>query len=260
MKKTAIFAFIIFTLILPFFAEALELNPIAAEDIQKTEDSKIISMDLLRPTENVTSEGIRRTKNVIEQAKQGLLPKREPLTVVIRGDGTYEIFDGNKTYTVLKELGAKNIPVKILRIPYQKDIKILDELYAKNSEVQAEFNSLMKSLSEELGAKLIMRSGLQSREKTIIKATELFNGDYSKVLDVLAACLIFNSEEEIYNTVEKLKAKNYFVNFYDRWKGQSYPDNYRDYLTHVRLSNGIITEVQLCNSNTLIIMKMSSRA
>lgn len=200
MKKTAIFAFIIFTLILPFFAEALELNPIAAEDIQKTEDSKIISMDLLRPTENVTSEGIRRTKNVIEQAKQGLLPKREPLTVVIRGDGTYEIFDGNKTYTVLKELGAKNIPVKILRIPYQKDIKILDELYAKNSE------------------------------------------------------------EEIYNTVEKLKAKNYFVNFYDRWKGQSYPDNYRDYLTHVRLSNGIITEVQLCNSNTLIIMKMSSRA
>ena len=42
------------------------------------------------------------------------------------------------------------------------------------------------------------------------------NGDYSKILDILAASMIFNSEEEIYNAVEKLKSETCFVNFCDR--------------------------------------------
>ena len=244
-KKTVIFVLLI-CFIMPVFAEGLELDPIAAEDIYETEDSQIISMDLLIPTEKITSKDIRRTKDKIQQSKLGLLPKREPLTVVIRGDGNYEIFDGNKTYTALKELGAKNVPVKILRLPYQKDIKTIDELYFKNSEVQAEFNSLMKSLSEKFGAELVIRSDITSRESTIVKAAELFNGDYSKILDVLAASLIFNSEEEIYNAVEKLKSETCFVSFYDSWNGQpSFPDAHHDYLTYVRLSNGIIAEIKL---------------
>ena len=172
-----------------------ELDPIAASDVQETEGSQIVSMDLLRLTETVTPMSMAAAKHNMERALKGLLPKRKPLTVVNRGDGTYCIFDGNNTFAILKELGAKNVPVVILRRPYQKGVKTLDELYAKCGEAEAEFRSLMQSLSEELGAKLVLRPGLKSREQTIEKAAELYNGDYSRIRDVLAASLIFNSEE-----------------------------------------------------------------
>ena len=71
----------------------------------------------------------------------------------------------------------------------------------------------MESLSQELGAKLVMRPGLKSRERTIAKAAESYHNDYSKVLDILAASLIFDSEEELYGAVDKLKAKSNFVYF-----------------------------------------------
>ncbi len=93
-----------------------------------------------------------------------------------------------------------------------------------------------------------MRPGLKSRERTIAKAAEIFDGDYSKIFDVLAASLIFDSEEEIYGAVDRLKAKSNFVYFYDRWREHQYANGYRDYYTLVRLSNGIIAEVQLHHS------------
>ena len=244
MKKILSLLFI-FILAFCSAVNAVEIDPIAAIYVAETETSQIISMDLLRLTEKVTSESISRTKYDMERTLKGELPKSKPLTAVIRGDGTYGIFDGNNTFAALKELGAKNVPVEILKRPYQKGVKTLDELYTKNSEAEAEFSSFMKSLSEELNAKLVMRPGLKSRKRTIEKAKELYNGDYSKIIDVLAATLIFNSEEEIYNAVKKLKAKNNFVNFVDHWRENPYPSGYRDYMTKVRLSNGTIAELQI---------------
>ena len=95
----------------------------------------------------------------------------------------------------------------------QEGVTTLDELYTKCAEVQDEFSALMQSLSQELGAKLVMRPGLKSRERTIAKAAESYHNDYSKVLDILAASLIFDSEEELYGAVDKLKAKSNFVYF-----------------------------------------------
>ena len=88
-------------------------------------------------------------------------------------------------------------------LPTQKGVKTLDDLYTKCAEVKDEFSALMNSLSQELGAKLVMRPGLKSRERTIAKAAEIYDNDYSKILDVLAASLIFNSEEEIYQNSQE---------------------------------------------------------
>ena len=51
----------------PGMTEA-ELDPISAADIDQTEDSVILSMDVLRVTEKVTPEDIRRTMGYIEIA------------------------------------------------------------------------------------------------------------------------------------------------------------------------------------------------
>lgn len=221
------------------------LDPIAAADVQLTDNSQIISMDLLRLTEHVTSAGIAAAQRNMEKTRQGLLPKREPLSVVNRGDGTYCIFDGNKTYSMLRELGAKNVPVVIRQEPYQKKVKTVDDLYAKCSEADAEFRDLVKSLSEELGAEYVIRSELKSRERAIEKANNVYSGDISMICDVLAASLIFNSEQEVYAAVEKLKLKDAFVSFYDRWHVHIQESGYRDFHTNVCLSNGAIAEIQL---------------
>lgn len=72
-------------------------------------------------------------------------------------------------------------------LPTQNGVKTIDDLYTKCAEVQDEFSALMQSLSQELGAKLVMRPGLKSRERTVVKAARSYHNDYSKVLDVLAA-------------------------------------------------------------------------
>ena len=45
--------------------------------------------------------------------------------------------------------------------------------------------------------------------------------------------------------MEKLKLKENFVNFYDRWREHPKVSGYRDYYTNVRLTNGAIAEIQL---------------
>lgn len=77
------------------------LDPVAEADIYQTADSVIMPMDSLRATETVTPEDISHTMVYIEKAKKGEIKKREPLSVVERGDGTYSILDGNRTFSAL---------------------------------------------------------------------------------------------------------------------------------------------------------------
>ena len=90
-----------------------ELDPIAATHVNETETSQIISMDILRLTEEVTSESIGKAKLNMARALEVVRAKCKPLTVVNRGEGTYCVFDGNNTYSALKELRAKNVPVTV---------------------------------------------------------------------------------------------------------------------------------------------------
>jgi len=61
----------------------------------------VMSMDILRVTEEVTPEDIAHTMTYIEKTKKGEMKKREPFSVVERGDGTYSILDGNKSFSAL---------------------------------------------------------------------------------------------------------------------------------------------------------------
>lgn len=86
----------------PVMTGEMEPDPISAADIEQTEDSVILPMDVLRVTEAVTPEGISHTMEYIEKTRKGEMKKREPLSVVARGDGTYCIIDGNQSYSALK--------------------------------------------------------------------------------------------------------------------------------------------------------------
>ena len=97
------------------------LDPIAADDVYETDDSVVMPMVILRITEEVTPKDIRHTLGYIEKTKKGEMKKREPFSIVERGDGTYSVIDGNKSHSALKELRVKNVPVTVADRPYHKE-------------------------------------------------------------------------------------------------------------------------------------------
>lgn len=218
-------------------AEALEPDPISAGDIYQTEDSIILPMDALRVTETVTPEDIRHTLDYIERTKKGEMKQREPLSVVERGDGTYSIIDGNRSYSALKQLGAKNIPVIVASRPYHKDVETYDDLIAIQTEAESEFHQFVASLGEAYTAEVSEHSNLDDAEAIHKEAKENHDGDYGKVIDVLSAQIRIPAEE-LQTAVTALFNQDSVLCVY----GHEEDDGYTAY---VILSNGAMAEIQL---------------
>ena len=126
----------------------------------------------------------------------------------------------------------------------QNDVKTIDELYAKNIAAESEFHALMVSLRDEFDAELRERDGLKSEARVREKLEKIYNGDLSRVTDILAATLVFDTEEKILAAAESLKSREYVVRFIDRWTN-SRASGYRDFQLKIALSNGAVAELQL---------------
>ena len=194
-------------------------------------------MDSLRITEKVTPEDISRTIGYIEKTKKGEMKKCEPFSVVERGDGTYSIIDGNKSYSALKELGAKSVPAIVAEKPYHKDVEGFEDLIALYTQAEEEFHQAASSLGEELKAQLTEFSELTDADAIHKKAKENNGGDYGKIVDVLSADLRVPADE-LQSAVRKLLEKDEILCVYDHEE-----DN--GYTAYIRLSNGAIAEIRL---------------
>ena len=217
--------------------EETVLDPISADDIYQTEDSVILPMDALRVTEEVTPEDINHTLEYVEKTKKGEMKKREPLSVVERGDGTYSIIDGNKTYSALKQLGAKNIPVIVVSLPYHKDVESFDELIAIQTAAESEFHQCVASLGDTYKAEVSEHSDLRNPELIHEKAKEDHDGDYGKVIDVLSAEIRLPAEA-MQTAVAELFNQDYILCIYGNEEDSGYT-------AYIRLSNGAMAEIQL---------------
>lgn len=221
----------------PVLTGEMDLDPISAADIEQTEDSVILPMDALRVTEQVTPEGISHTMGYIEKTKKGEMKKREPLSVVERGDGTYSIIDGNQSYSALKQLGAKNIPVIVFSRPYHKDVESFEELVALQTAAEAEFHQFVMSLGEAYQAEVSERSDLSDAEAIRKKADENFGGDYGRVIDVLSAEIRLPAEA-LRTAVAALFNEDSILCVYGHEKDSGYT-------AYIRLSNAAVAEIRL---------------
>ena len=217
----------------------IPLDPIAAEDVYETADSVVMSMDILRVTEEVTPEDIAHTMGYIEKTKNGEMKKREPFSVVERGDGTYSILDGNKSFSALRELGAKSVPVIVADRPYHKDVKTFDDLVALYSEAESEFHQWTVSLGEELKAEISAHTGLMDADAIHKKAKENYDGDYGKVVDVLSADIRVPAEE-LQEAARTLLENDSVLCMYNHEND--------GYTAYVKLSNGAIVEIRLAEA------------
>ena len=123
-------------------------------------------------------------------------------------------------------------------------VTTIEELYAKNREAEPEFHALMAKLRDEFGAELVEREGLKSEVRVREKLEKIYDGDLSRVTDILAATLVFDTEKKILAAAEVLQSRKYVVRFIDRWTN-SRASGYRDFQFKIALSNGVITELQL---------------
>ena len=221
----------------PGMTGKLEPDPISATDIYQTEDSVILPMDALRVTEEVTQEGIDHTLEYVEKTRKGEMKQREPLSVVERGDGTYSIIDGNKSYSALKQLGAKNIPVIVVSQPYQKDVESFDDLIALQTEAEPEFHQFVTSLGDRYKAEVSEHSDLNDAEAIHRRAREDCDGDYGKVIDVLSAEISLPAEA-LEAAVAELWNQKSLLCMYAREEDDGYT-------AAIRLSNGAMAKIQL---------------
>jgi hypothetical protein len=224
---------------------ATPAQPAIDADGVSAEGGRVVPLGNLRPSETINPERLAAAKDRLEKAKRGEGPKREPLTVWDRGDGTYSIADGNHTYTALNEAGALSVPVKVEPVR-NRAVTNIDTLYAEATKAEPEFNSLMGELQSQLGGELLMRPEMKTAESVNRKALnpDDYNGDYSRVVDVLGGSLIFETEEDLLRAVESLRDDNRIVRIKDRWSKPT-PEGYRDYLLNVRLPNGYVGELQV---------------
>lgn len=95
-------------------ASSIPLDPIAAQYLYETPDSVIIPLDKLIQSKQVDERSVARARKNMNDALNGIINKRKPLTARDNRDGTFYLIDGNDTFTALKELGAKNAPVTFI--------------------------------------------------------------------------------------------------------------------------------------------------
>lgn len=74
--------------------------------------TQVIPVDRIRPSKFADKGEVNSLKRM-KAAAQGVIDKRDPITVKANDDGTYTVTDGNGTYAGAKAMGWKNIPVTI---------------------------------------------------------------------------------------------------------------------------------------------------
>ena len=121
----------------------------------------------------------------------------------------------------------------------------LRALLERNRRAEPAFRSLMDNLHRELGGELILRKQMKSPERIIIKANRVFGGNISKVGDVWAGTLAFDTEDELLDAFSKLRQRNDLITVRNRWTKPKISTGYRDIISYFRLDDGTVVELQL---------------
>ncbi len=133
--------------------------------------------------------------------------------------------------------------------PKTKGADNLNSLLALNSQVQQQFSDLLHNLQSQLGGVLVLREGLKKSDRITEKANNSFGGDFGYITDVLAGTLVFDNDRDILDAVDKLKKRKDVVRIKNNWDTSDF-SGMRNFLVNIKLSNGVIAELQLQDKDT----------
>jgi ribosomal protein L21 len=107
-----------------------------------------------------------------------------------------------------------------------------------------QFHILISELADETHGKAVFAPGLKGRERANEKIKSNLNNDPALLLDVERASIEYNTVNDMYNGLSSLEKKVTIVAFKDRFLHPKI-SGYRDILLDIKLSNGLIAEIQL---------------
>jgi hypothetical protein len=142
--------------------------------------------------------------------------------------------------------------------PAQTGITNPQELRDKAAKHIEELRSWVNSIAEKHGAR-VMERPVSDENPLPLKTVEgiqrkLDKGDLiSEILDVMGMTIIAKDFKSMINIAEDMQKKDEVVRIKDRWKSTD-PSGYRDFLTNVELSDGMIAEVQI-NTEQMLAAK-----
>lgn len=121
----------------------------------------------------------------------------------------------------------------------------LRDIIERNRRAEPAFRTLMDELHSDMGGELILRKQMKSPERIILKANRLFGGNVSKVGDIWAGTLAFDTEQQLLDALVKLRQRDDVVHLDNRWYRPKRSTGYRDVISHIALNDGTVVELQL---------------
>ena len=164
----------------------------------------------------------------------------------------HNMSSGVNPFKVIEEKATERKQQKIYNNQSFKNKKVqsYEDLIQLNKEAEPEFQKMIADFQREIGGEINTR--FKSEERINEKVQDDYKGDYSRCIDVLGGRLIFDTELELLQALEKLKNKSEVI----RIKNMLYNPNkygYRGIHMNIILSNGVIGEIQLHHKVLLAI-------
>ncbi|MBR4329521.1 MAG: hypothetical protein IKP71_06670, partial [Candidatus Riflebacteria bacterium] len=246
-----------------------------------TNDSVEIPIENLRTLKNEPRASIERAKQYMQMAAKGEKAKRKPISVVDNGDGTYTVVDGNATTHGLVELGeneaicrvvGKNKGTRLENSIYVvenekndfdedgklrsrgignlKGIEAREKLYQQAKENLPQLEALVKNSAGKIKADFIMRpadeetgEAVKKRERVDEKAQDDYNGDYSRIVDLIGGTIVLKDDGDFSDAIKAIKKSLPDGAIIARVKKYNQDKGYRDIKINVRFSNGGLSEI-----------------
>ena len=257
-------------------------------------DTIMAKLDKLVSTkiEEENKQGGENAPKRMLAAYDGLVPKRNPVKVKPIGthryeitndpdDLEFEIVDGNGTFTAMKEMGWKDIPIEIAdtyltpqkqadrqikRVEQSKQIgeykgedrvmspdetrEKLIALYDNAAKIKPKYDKAMQEIAGEFGLppESVMLAPLKGSARAIEKVELEEKGNANSLKDVVRGTLLFNDYKHLEAAIQQMKKLGSEIG---RTRNGLVPgsapqsvDHYRDVKFNV-LIDGVPTEVQM---------------
>ena len=214
------------------------------EYFKQTETSiKVPVKNILPRTTKISAEKVLKAEGLMDSAAEGTGLKRDPLKVVPIGKNEYRVLDGNTTLSILKKNNIKDAIVEVVDLS-MRHVNTFEENMAKAKDAREEFEASVNTIAEKYDALVNIKKGYKKEDRALQKIDEEYDGDAGKLLDNLAAEIIFEKSSDIQENIENIK------NDFDTWRikdkiSKPQVDGFRCYALNIMQSNGNIGEVQI---------------
>jgi hypothetical protein len=211
------------------------------------ENATVVPRDKLISSKTAAEnkKGGNNSPKFMRAAYDGKVAKRDPIKVTPNKNGTYQILDGNGTYTGVGKYGWKNLPVTVVD---RKHVDAARKIVKSAEKINPKFQASMKDISKELG--LTYQEGpVKGFDRLLEKGTLEYDGDFSKIQDSVRGTIHVDNPRNVQGIISKIGERHEITRVKDGYANKM--PGYKDIKVNVREPDGTIAEILLATPEML---------